>query len=520
MTGGVLLHLPMFFSAARMHYRLAGMGTDAPMIVGMVLVVAGLLLTAYGLVPGREPRSGAPDGESISIRPLDDAPLSRAHVLLLLVMTLAVVIDVMKPVTLGFVVPGMAKEYGLRSALNPHGSVPVALLPLIATIGTVIGSFVWGSFGDRIGRRASILLAAVLFISTSICGVMPDYRWNFFMCFMMGLAAGGMLPITFALISETMPVRHRGWLMVLIGTQFSIAYILTSWLASALTPHYSWRALWLLGLPTGLLLVLLNRWIPESPRFLLARGHDQEARSVMRRYHARMVPGPSVAMSRALSLRAGWSEFFSRRLLSATTVVCVLGLGVGLVAFGFQLWLPSNLQKLGFTAVNSDRLLRDGALFGLPMTLVLAALYGLWSSRRTIIALALLTVAALLGFVVAGDGVAHHHALLYVLLAIPVTATNSMTAVVMAYGSEVFPTQLRGRGTGIAAGATKAGGVVISALVVAAVAPPSISATALIGAVPLAAAAILAGAFTRETRQRGLEEISGVGLSGMVAERA
>lgn len=46
---------------------------------------------------------------------------------------------------------------------------------------------------------------------------MPGFAWNLVMCFLMGIGAGGMLPITFALIAETVPARHRGWLMVLIG---------------------------------------------------------------------------------------------------------------------------------------------------------------------------------------------------------------------------------------------------------------------------------------------------------------
>jgi putative MFS transporter len=69
----------------------------------------------------------------------------------------AVTIDLMKPTTLAFVVPGMAEEYGLRSALHPDGDVPVAIFPLCALVGMVVGSFAWGRLGDRIGRRASIL---------------------------------------------------------------------------------------------------------------------------------------------------------------------------------------------------------------------------------------------------------------------------------------------------------------------------------------------------------------------------
>ena len=56
-----------------------------------------------------------------------------------------------------------------------------------------------------------------MFIATSICGAMPGFAWNLLMCFLMGAAVGGMLPIAFALLAETIPARHRSWLMVLIG---------------------------------------------------------------------------------------------------------------------------------------------------------------------------------------------------------------------------------------------------------------------------------------------------------------
>ena len=90
-----------------------------------------------------------------------------------------------------------------------------------------------------------------------------------------------MLPIAFALLAETIPARHRSWLMVLIGGDVAGAYIVTSLLASMLEPRFGWRVLWLIGLPTGVLLILLNRWIPESPRFLLAAGRVDEAEAVM-----------------------------------------------------------------------------------------------------------------------------------------------------------------------------------------------------------------------------------------------
>jgi len=379
---------------------------------------------------------------------------------------------------------------------------------LAGIAGTVIGSFLWGWLGDRIGRRASILLAGVLFVGTAVCGTRPSYQLNLVMCFLMGLGVGGMLPITVALIAETIPARQRGWLMVLIGGDVAGAYIITSWLSSTLVPHYSWRILWLIGLPTGLLLILLNRWIPESPRFLLAQGRTQEARAIMRRYGAEVVPDNDPDPGVEGQVQRRYAQLFRRPLLPLTTAILLLGLAVGLVSFGFQLWIPSNLQKLGFTEETADRIVRDSALIGFPLNFAVAALYGFWSSRKTIFLLAALTAAALFGFGLAGNEVAHDRTLLYSLLVVPIWGISSVLAVLAAYSAEVYPTRVRSRGTGLAAGSSKAAGVLVIAIVAATVATPTIAATALIGAIPMALAALAVLYFGVETRKRRLEEIT------------
>ena len=506
-TAGALLHLPMYLGAGDMDYRLVGMDIDPLMVVGMVLILAGLAMTTYGLFP-KLATAGRYQVSRLRVRALDDAPIAPAHVGLLMVMAVAVTIDVMKPTSLAFVVPGFAKEYGLKSPVNPAGGAPAALLPLAGITGTVIGSFLWGWLGDRIGRRASILLAGVLFIVTAICGAMPSYELNLVMCFIMGLGVGGMLPITFALMAEAIPARHRGWAMVLIGGDVAGAYVITSWLSSALVPDYSWRILWLIGLPTGLLLILLNRWIPESPRFLLGQGREAEARAVMERYGAAIVEEERSDSAVEQAVGSRFVQLFRWPFTGVTAVVLLLGLGVGLVSFGFQLWIPSNLQKLGFREVTADRILRDSAVIGFPLNFLVAWLYGFWSSKKTIVLLALLTAAALLGFAIAGDSVAENRALLYTLLVVPIWGISSVVAVLAAYSSEVYPTRVRSRGTGLAAAASKAGGVLIIALVVAAVAPPSIAVTALLGGVPMALAAVAVLFFGVETRKRRLEEIT------------
>ena len=504
---GVILHLPMYLQASDMGYRLAGMPLDAPMLIGMVLIVGGLAATVWGLIPRDHPDALASDVH-VRVRALDDAPIGKAHVALMLVMAAAVTIDVMKPATLSFVLPGMTREYGLRSPLHPAGSIPAALLPLAGITGTVLGSFLWGWLGDRIGRRPSILMAAMTFIATSICGSMPSFALNMVMCFVMGLGVGGMLPIMFTMMAETIPARHRGWLLVLIGGDVAGAYIITSWLAAALVPSLSWRILWLIGFPTGVLLILLSRWIPESPRFLLAHGRTDEAAAIMKRYGAVIVPEPRSQLAAESIAGSGMGQLLRPPFLRATIVVVLLGLGIGLVSFGFQLWIPSNLQKLGLPEGEANRLLRNSAIIGFPLNFLVAWLYGFWSSKKTLILVTALTALSLFGFVLAGSSVATNRFLLYALLVMPIWGVSSVIAVLSAYSTEIFPTRLRSRGSGVAAGFSKAGGVVIIALVALAVAPPSIADTALIGALPMALAAVAVALFGPETRKRQLEEIT------------
>ena len=500
---GVALHLPMYLQSRSMGYRLAGMHPDLPMICGMVAIVAGLGLSLYGLMPTGSAEIGR-RAAGIRVSALDDALIRRQHVVLMVVMALAVTIDVMKPTTLSFVAPGVAREYGLKTAANPHGHIPVTWLPLAGIGGTVLGSMIWGWLGDRIGRRASILYAGVLFVSTSICGAMPGFRWNLLMCFIMGLGAGGMLPIAFTLIAETIPARHRGWLTVLIGGDIAGAYVITSWLAGSLTPTYSWRILWLLGMPTGVLLILLNRWIPESPRHLLAAGRASEAEAIMRRFGARVEVQPAIAP--AASIVGG--RVLWRALLRPTIAVTGIALAAGLLTYGFQFWAPTNLQRLGLAEVNSDYVLRNSALIGLPVTAVVAALYGFWSSRKTIALLALVTGAAVLTLVGFHPAPGHDQGLLTALLVIPLAGTGSLVAVIIAYAAEIYPTWMRSSAAGWVAGMTKAGGLLILATVLLATRIPSLATTALVGAVPLALATVLFLATAPETHQLRLEEIT------------
>jgi putative MFS transporter len=504
----------MYLSARGVHYEVSKMqmmpgmrGDMIAMYVGMGLIVIGLIASIIGIVPRQRPDTGVLADRRIAS---GETRVTRPVVILMVVLAVAVIIDATHPIDLAFVAPGMAKEYGLKSATNPQGGLPVSLLPLSGITGTVIGSLVWGWLGDRIGRRAAIVIAGELFMTTAICGAMPTFEWNLSMCFMMGLGAGGMLPITFALIAESVPTRHRGWLMVLIGGEVSGAYALVSWQSSWLIPHYSWRILWLVGMLTGALLLALIPWIPESPRFLLAYGRVAEAQAVMHRFGMKLVtPGQGQQAEPHLPGHGRFRQLWGRGLVDQSLTVVLLGIGIGVVTYGFQLWIPSDLQRVGFSNGAAATLLRNSALIGYPFTFLAAWLYGFWSSKKTILILTVLTILSLAVFVVFGNSVTSNKTAFLFLLAVPILATGLVVAILGAYSSEVYPTLLRARGGGLAAGASKAGGVLVIAMVTAAIASPSMRATALAGVIPLVLALGAVVAFGTETKKRALEEITG-----------
>jgi putative MFS transporter len=500
-TAGVVMHLPMFWMGRDNGFRLADMPMDAPMLWGMALIVAGIGVSAYGLLPKR-PGAVAFAARDVaaefSISASEDVPLGLAHWRLMLVLSVALVIDVMKPASLGFVVPGMQAEYAVSTAI-------VAWLPFAALCGTVVGSVLWGWLADLYGRRASILLSAVMFVGTSICGSMPSLWWNVGMCFLMGAAAGGMLPVTYALLAETLPSKHRGWALVLVGGLGAVGgYLAASACSAWLQPFFGWRILWFLNLPTGLILILLNVWVPESPKFLLALGRVAEAHAVLRRFGC-TVRQAGVAAAAGAGEAAVALARLPRRYLAQTWALSVAAVAWGLINFGLLLWMPALLVAQGYSIALSSRLLAASALIAVPTVFAAAALYGRWSSKGALVGSIALTAAGLLGLV--HLEVASPSAASPVLpIAVLIVGINGIIAMILPYAAESYPLKIRARATGWVAACTKSGGLLAQALGVFGLVPGLAWGAALTLA-PIAVALVLVMRFCSETRGRDLREM-------------
>ena len=395
-TIGVLLHIPMFWMGHNNGFVLYGMPMDPGMIFGMYLIIAGVIAAGYGLLPSKAAYNAVVSSRVTVVAP-EDAPLNRAHWTLMGVLVVALIIDVMKPATLGFTIPGMIREY---QTTKQHAS----LVPFSALIGTASGSILWGILADFYGRKAAILLSAVVFIGTSICGAMPSLNWNIGMCFLMGFGAGGMLPVTYALLAEMMPSKHRGWALVLVGGLGAVGgYFVASGFAATLEPIFSWRILWLMNLPTGLMLLGLGRFIPESAKFLLARGRNAEAHAVMARFGTvshRLAEGEEDE-SELLAhghdhILEEEAELWTPALIGKTAALTIAALSWGLINFGLLLWMPNDLVTKGYSMALSSKLLAESALIAFPTVFLCTYIYSRWSSKWALTTFITLTLLGLL----------------------------------------------------------------------------------------------------------------------------
>jgi len=493
-TGGVLMHAPMFLMGRHNHFILYGMPIGWDMVAGMVAIVAGCGIAAYGLLP-RDIASQLAAQQEIVVTPPEDAPLGPAHWGLMSVLVIALVIDIMKPATLGFTLPGMMSEYHVTKAV-------VSSFPFSALAGTVLGSIIWGTLADVYGRKATILLSAVMFVGTSICGAMPSLAWNVGMCFMMGVAAGGMLPVTYALLAEMMPSRHRGWALVLVGGLGAVGgYFAASTFSAVLQPFFGWRILWVLNLPTGLSLVLLGVFIPESAKFLLSRGRREEAQRVMERFGSKARQtrvAEQTAFERGSSVALTGRAFFGKLFALSLAAICF-----SLINFGLLLWLPADLIAKGYSVGVSSELLAESALIAFPTVFIVAYIYSNWSTKWSVAASLAVTLAGLAGVLrleLTGDGSP------VLPVAMLIIGTNGLIAMLLPYTAESFPLRIRGRTTGTVAACTKAGGMIAQLLAILALIPP-LAVVSIVIMVPTVAALILIGIFGKETRGRDLRDL-------------
>lgn len=143
-----------------------------------------------------------------------------------------------------------------------------------------LGAMTLGTFGDRIGRKRTILIALALFGAFSLAGAFATAAWQVVtLRFLIGLSMGGATPALLALTAEYSPRKRRGTLMTLVLLGLPGGAMIGGLAAAAWLPAVGWRGIFLIGgaLPVVLLAAAVAL-LPESPAFLVARGTPEAVR--------------------------------------------------------------------------------------------------------------------------------------------------------------------------------------------------------------------------------------------------
>lgn len=174
---------------------------------------------------------------------------------------------------LAFVVVPWKLSYGQSAAVL-----------LSSGVGAIIGGYFWGYLADRVGRRPIFISTILCFsIATGILYFTPEGGWVYLSVFRFftGLGVGGLYSVDMPLVQEFVPSRYRGRVSGILTAFIPVGIMLGSVLAAYVTPMIGWRGLFLVGLIPAFLTLLIRAWVPESPRWLMLRGRDQEAEKAL-----------------------------------------------------------------------------------------------------------------------------------------------------------------------------------------------------------------------------------------------
>jgi len=246
---------------------------------------------------------------------------------------------------------GLTKVFGLvPGSWSPTNGLGFTVASLL--IGCFIGAFFAGRLADLMGRRNTMMVAAALFLAGALVQGAATSQLIFVIARICGgMAVGAASVLSPAYISEVAPAEIRGRLttmqQIMIITGLTAAFVVNYFLAAGAgvsTAHFwlgieAWRWMFLMqALPAAIFLVALF-FIPESPRYLVSKGREEHAASVLAKLF-----GGDIATAKLQEIRATFSADHRPRLKdvisSNTTVELRAFLGLPIPFFGFLIRGP------------------------------------------------------------------------------------------------------------------------------------------------------------------------------------
>ncbi|MFK0168847.1 MFS transporter [Streptomyces sp. NPDC090306] len=415
-------------------------------------------------------------------------------------------------------------DLGIMSFLLPLITTAFALtgteqgLVASATLGgAFLGDLSLAVLGNRVGRKPLLLWSLALYCGcTLVSAASPDFGMLLALRFLAGVGVGVNVNIVIPYLAEFAPRKARATYVGSLAAFFGLGYVLAALIGTFVVARVDngWRwGLVLVGLPVALAL-WWRRGLPESPRYLLLKGRDEEAEAVVadleRKVAARTgapLPDPEppqlTERDEDLGFVRQFTALWQGPYLRQTVVVWSMFFVASFAYYGFLTFLPSMLLDRGMSITDS---------FGYSLLVEIAQVLGYypaaWLADRTdrkwsiVGCLAASTVVAFL------LSQAHADAAVLVLSILLGFFLNGLYAPLYTYLPEVYPTRLRSMAAATSDAFSRVGGIVSPMIIGSMYATLKFGGVFTLICLVLAAGCVLTLTLSTATRGRSLETLS------------
>ncbi len=349
------------------------------------------------------------------------------------------------------VIAGTTHQLTIMYALS---STELGITVASALIGTIIGAMLAGIPGQRIGRRDSLRIMAVLYVVSAI-GCALAWNWSALLAFRVigGLGIGGSSVLGPMYIAEIAPAKWRGRLVgtfqINIVGGILLAYMSNYAIATFHLGMTEWR--WQLGVAgiPALLFVIMLLTIGRSPRWLVMKSRIDEARESLRLtgtpdHEAEL---QDIIDSVHLDRQAADEPLFSRKYRLPIFLAITIGMFNQLTGINAILYYLNDIfAAAGFSSLSGDRQAVYVGLANLVATLAAISVIDKLGRKMLLLVGAVGMTICLIIIAVLFQTREHQSYLLPLLILYMVAFATSQGAVVWVYLGEVFPTRVRAKG--------------------------------------------------------------------------
>ena len=393
---------------------------------------------------------------------LENLPVGSFHYKLLVVTGLGWLFDSMDTGLISFVLPVLAKEWGL----TPE---QVGWIGSIGLIGMALGAVLAGTVADRLGRKKVFAATVILYsVSTGLCAVAWSYESLLFFRFLVGFGLGGELPVAATLMSEYAPSHLRGRFIVLLESFWGIGWLVAACISYLLIPKFGWQIAFWIGAAPALYVFLIRMHMPESIRYLISKNKIDEAKEIILDLEKKLLVKSEPFAEKLSPAELGsektaqpkFSSLWSPQFRTRTIMLWLAWFGIVYSYYGIFMWLPSIVFAQGFAVVKTFEYVLVMTLAQLPGYYAAAWLVDIIGRKYTLSLFLLLSGVCSYFFGNAADP----NSLLMWGAAMSFFNLGAW-GVIYTYTPELYPTSIRALGSGWAAGFGRIGGMLAPMLV-------------------------------------------------------